>query len=158
MEGRWLAAINVACWDPFLTGKKDVTPQAAGPAIKKPGPPVKRAGEAKVTVTEVTPASKGEGSRPSTQCRFSRILGCGGVHPPWRCPKFGELSVEQRQKMINENDLCPFCLLHFNGQMCFDCDRVRRLACEKQGCNRGHLVWLHEVLTDAQVTVNIATH
>ena len=65
--------------------------------------------------------------------------------------------MEQRQKIISENDLCPFCLLHFNGQMCFDRDTVLSPACEKQGCNKGHLVWLHDVLSNAQVTVNVAT-
>ena len=76
VEGCWLAAINVACWDPFLTGRKEVSPQATGAGSKKPGPPIKRVGEAKVTVTEVTATPKGENPRHQTRCRFLRILGC----------------------------------------------------------------------------------
>jgi hypothetical protein len=50
--------------------------------------------------------------RTPKKCKFAEQAGCTGSHPPWLCRAFGDKTPEERKKIIVDNKLCPFCLLH----------------------------------------------
>jgi hypothetical protein len=46
------------------------------------------------------------------KCRFEGSLGCMGAHPPWMCKALSDKAPEERNLIIEDNKMCPFCLLH----------------------------------------------
>ena len=76
-----------------------------------------KAGAAAIHVTEAVGrrTEHGEGRRA---CIFKEVMGCVGTHPPWFCRAFGKLPAKEREKLIVDNKLCPFCLLHDKDKPC----------------------------------------
>jgi hypothetical protein len=75
-------------------------------------------------------------------------MGCTGTHPPWFCRAFGKLPAKEREKLIVDNKLCPFCLLHDKDKACGAKQKPASVACTTPGCKGRHAKKLHELLKD----------
>jgi hypothetical protein len=94
-----------------------------------------------------------EGRRPrqgdrGRACVFKGVMGCTGAHPPWLCKAFGKLPAKEREKLIVDNKLCPFCLLHDKDKPCGAKQRSVSVACIASGCKGRHAQKLHDFLKD----------
>ncbi len=81
-------------------------------------------------------------------CIFKEVMGCTAAHPPWLCKVFGKLPAGEREKLITNNRLCPFCLLHDKDKPCRAKQRPVSVACTTPGCKGRHIQKLHEFLKD----------
>ncbi len=88
---------------------------------------------------------QGDGGRV---CIFKGVMGCTGTHPPWFCRAFGKLPVREREKLIVDNKLCPFCLLHDKDKPCGAKQKPASVACTASGCKGRHAQKLHDLLKD----------
>jgi hypothetical protein len=75
-------------------------------------------------------------------------MGCTGTHPPWFCRSFGKLPAKEREKLIVDNKLCPFCLLHDKDKQCGAKQKPASVACTTSGCKGRHAQKLHDLLKD----------
>jgi hypothetical protein len=75
-------------------------------------------------------------------------MGCTGTHPPWFCRSFGKLPAKEREKLIVDNKLCPFCLLHDRDRQCGAKQKPASVACTAPGCKGRHAQKLHDLLKD----------
>jgi hypothetical protein len=62
---------------------------------------------------------QGNPGRAQKRSKFAEVAGCTGSHPPWLCKAFGDKALGERIKIITDNKLCPFCLLHNADEICF---------------------------------------
>jgi hypothetical protein len=147
VDQKWRDAINVAAAEPSAWGTGGgarVSFQDGGrKEPTKPGKP----GAAAVHVT------KAEGRRPrqgdrGRVCIFKGVMGCTGTHPPWFCRSFGRLPAKEREKLIVDNKLCPFCLLHDKDKPCGAKQKPASVACTAFGCKGRHAQKLHDLLKD----------
>ncbi len=87
------------------------------------------------------------------------IQGSDGVrwHPPtlalqgvWEAAGEGEGETDsgQQEKLIVDNKLCPFCLLHDKDKPCGAKQRPASVACTASGCRGRHAQKLHDFLKD----------
>jgi hypothetical protein len=67
-------------------------------------------------------------------------------NPPWRCWRFGSKRAEKRAKIIEDNRLCAFCLLHDRAMACRAKENKDRPACGIPECEGRHAMQLHELL------------
>jgi hypothetical protein len=81
-------------------------------------------------------------------CIFKGVMGCTGTHPPWFCRSFGKLPAKEREKLIVDNKLCPFCLLHDKDKQCGAKQKPASVACTASGCKGRHAQKLHDLLKD----------
>jgi hypothetical protein len=81
-------------------------------------------------------------------CVFKDVMGCTGAHPPWLCKVFGKLPAKEREKLIVDNKLCPFCVLHDKDKLCRAKQRTVSVACVASGCKGRHAQKLHDFLKD----------
>jgi hypothetical protein len=81
-------------------------------------------------------------------CVFKDVMGCTGTHPPWLCKVFGKLPAKEREKLIVDNKLCPFCILHDKDKLCGAKQRTVSVACMASGCKGRHAQKLHDFLKD----------
>ncbi len=147
VDQKWRDALNVAAAEPparSTGGGGRVAPQdSAKKEAAKPG----RAGAAAVHVTGV------DGKRPrqgnsSRACVFKDVMGCMAAHPPWLCKVFGGLPAGEREKLITDNRLCPFCLLHDKDRLCGAKEKPVPVACTVPRCRGRHVQKLHDFLKD----------
>jgi hypothetical protein len=96
-----------------------------------------------VTTTDDRPVAPNGSPR---RCKFADVLGCPGQHPPWRCGAFGSIKPEERVKIIKDNKLCSFCLLHDEAEACRVKVDKSKPACGAPECGGQHAPWLHELL------------
>jgi hypothetical protein len=75
-------------------------------------------------------------------------MGCTAAHPPWLCKVFGRLPARERERLIKDNRLCPFCLLHDKDKPCGAKQRPVPVACTAPNCKGGHIQKLHDFLKD----------
>jgi hypothetical protein len=66
--------------------------------------------------------------------------------PPWHCKVFGKLPAKEREKLIRDNQLCLFCLLHDKDKPCGA--KQRPVACSAANCKGRHIQKLHDFLKD----------
>jgi hypothetical protein len=66
--------------------------------------------------------------------------------PPWHCKVFGNLPAKEREKLIKDNRLCPFCLLNDKDKSCGA--KQKPVACTTSNCKGRHIQKLHEFLKD----------
>jgi hypothetical protein len=59
------------------------------------------------------------------------------AHPPWLCKVFGKLPAGEREKLIMDNRLCPFCLLHDKDKPCGAKQRRCRWRAQPQTAKGG---------------------
>ncbi len=81
-------------------------------------------------------------------CIFKDVMGCTAAHPPWLCKVFGKLPAGEREKLITDNRLCLFCLLHDKDKPCGAKHRPVSVACTTPGCKGRHIQKLHDFLKD----------
>jgi hypothetical protein len=98
-----------------------------------------------VTGTDGRRPCQGDGGRA---CVFKDVMGCTGAHPPWLCKVFGKLPAKEREKLLVDNKLCPFCLLHDKDKPCGAKQRTVSVACMAPGCKARHAQKLHDFLKD----------
>ncbi len=85
--------------------------------VKREGTKLAKVGAAAVHVTGVDGKRHCQGDSGRT-CVFKEVMGCPVMHPPWLCKVFGKLPAGEREKLIKDNRLCPFCLLHEKDKPC----------------------------------------
>jgi hypothetical protein len=76
------------------------------------------------------------------------MMGCTAAYPPWLCKVFGKLPAGEREKLIVDNLLCPFCLLHDKDKPCGAKQRPVSVACTASNCKGRHIQKLHDFLKD----------
>jgi hypothetical protein len=86
---------------------------------------------------------QGDGGRTYV---FKDVMECQVTHPPWHCKVFGKLPAKEREKIIKDNMLCPFCLLHDKDKPCGA--KQRPVACPVTNCKGRHIQKLHDFLKD----------
>ncbi len=59
---------------------------------------------------------------------------------------FGKLPAREREKLIRDNRLCPFCLLHDKDKPCGA--KQKPVACAASNCKGRHIQKLHDFLKD----------
>jgi hypothetical protein len=62
------------------------------------------------------------------------------------CKAFGDKTPEERDEVIIDNKLCPFCLLHSLDEVCFSKTNRTKPVCTEPGCEGQPIKWLHEML------------
>jgi hypothetical protein len=112
---------------------------------KKEATKLAKAGAAAVHVTGVDGKRPRQGDSGRT-CVFKEVMGCPATHPPWLCKVFGKLPVGEREKLIKDNRLCPFCLLHDKDKPCGA--KQRPVACTASSCKGRHILKLNNFLKD----------
>jgi hypothetical protein len=71
-----------------------------------------------------------------------------GRPPPLALQGIWELPAKEREKLIVDNKLCPFCLLHDKEKLCGAKQRTVSVACAVPGCKGRHAQKLHDSLKD----------
>jgi hypothetical protein len=147
VDQKWRDALNVAAAEPPAWGAGGggrVTFQDSG--RKEAAKPAKAGAAAvHVTGTDGRRPRQGDGGRV---CVFKGVMGCTSTHPPWLCKAFGKLPAKEREKLIVDNKLCPFCLLHDKDKLCGAKQRTVSVACMASGCKGRHAQKLHDFLKD----------
>jgi hypothetical protein len=104
--------------------------------------PARKASEAKVSSAVTTNGTSRSStrdccaSRRVIKCQFAGSLGWTGFHPSdtWRI--FRDLAPENREKIIQDNNMSWFCLRHGADQDYFGWGTDRKLACQVPECAR----------------------
>jgi hypothetical protein len=147
VDQKWRDALNVAAAEPPAWGTGGGARVSFQDGGRKETTKAGKSGAAAVHVTEV------EGRRPrqvdrGRVCIFKGVMGCTGTHPPWFCRSFGKLPAKEREKLIVDNKLCLFCLLHDKDKPCGAKQKPASVACTASGCRGRHAQKLHYLLKD----------
>jgi hypothetical protein len=145
MDQKWRDALNVAAAEPPAWGTGGGGRAALQDGAKKEATKPAKAGAAAMHVTGVDGKRPRQGDSGWT-CVFKEVMGCPAMHPPWLCKVFGKLPAREREKLIKDNLLCPFCLLHDKDKPCGAEQRL--VACTASSCKGRHIQKLHDFLTD----------
>jgi hypothetical protein len=147
VDQKWRNALNVAAAEPpsWSSGSGKGAPQEGE---KRGGmAEVKKLAKASVHVTSLDRKRHRQGDS-GRRCMFTDVMGCQGTHPPWHCKVFGKLPASERERIIEDNQLCPFCLLHDKAKPCGAKQRSVNPACHVPNCKGRHIQKLHEFLKD----------
>jgi hypothetical protein len=146
VDQKWRDALNVAAAEPPVWGTA-----GGGKAASQDGG--RRAGgvEATKLAKAVVHVMGVDGKRQrqgdsGRACVFKEVMGCPATHPPWHCKVFGKLPAKEREKLIKDNQLCPFCLLHDKDKPCRA--KQKPVACTTSNCKGRHIQKLHKFLKD----------
>jgi hypothetical protein len=146
LDQKWRDALNVAAAEPPAWGAGSggrIAPQEGG---KRGGAAeATKLAKASVHVTGVDGKQHRQGDS-GRLCMFKDVMGCPGTHPPWHCKVFGKLPAKERGKIIRDNWLCPFCLLHDKNKPCGA--KQKPVACTASNCKGRHIQKLHDFLKD----------
>jgi hypothetical protein len=146
VDQKWRDALNVAAAEPPAWGTGSggrAAPQDGG---KRGGAAeATKLAKAAVHVTGIDGMRHRQGDSGRT-CVFKEVMGCPGTHPPWHCKVFGKLPAREREKLIKDNRLCPFCLLHDKDKPCRA--KQKPVACTASNCKGRHIQKLHDFLKD----------
>jgi hypothetical protein len=107
----------------------------------------KKAPPAGVHVATVD-SSQAAPSKAPKKCKLTELAGCTGSHPPWLCKAFRDKTPEESGKIITDNKLCPFCLLHNSDEVCFSRINKTKPICKEPGCKGQQIKWLHKMLKE----------
>jgi hypothetical protein len=147
VDQKWRDALNVAAAEP--TGWGSGSSRGATHELDKKGPAeaARKLAQAAIHVAAAKGKSQqqGEGGR---RCIFADMLGCSGRHPPWKCGRFVNIRPKERERIIEENRLCAFCLLHDRSRACGAKEKQVSPACNAPGCKGRHIRKLHQFLKD----------
>jgi hypothetical protein len=75
------------------------------------------------------------------KCRFINILNCLSAHTPWSCEVVTKLVLEERSRIILDNKICSFCLLHREDNVSYWRGTDRKAACVEPDCKGGQIKW-----------------
>jgi hypothetical protein len=147
IDQKWRDALNVAGAEPAGWDQGSSSGREPGAARKEdPG----RSDVTKHPAAGFYVAVAAEGHVPPGQfpkkCKFADAMGCAGMHPPWWCGAFRDKAPEEKAKIIEDNKLCPFCLLHDMSEVCYSKVYKTKRECKEAECKGQHIQWLHEVL------------
>jgi hypothetical protein len=53
---------------------------------------------------------------------------------------------EEQARIIEDNKLCPFCLLHDKSEVCYSKVYMTKPKWEEVGCKGQHIQWVHKLL------------
>jgi hypothetical protein len=62
------------------------------------------------------------------------------------CKAFVDIAPEESEKIIKDNTMCPFCLLHSTEDVCHVKMVNTKFSFLVPECNKEHIQWLHEIL------------
>jgi hypothetical protein len=79
------------------------------------------------------------------------VLGCSGQHAQWLCGAFGSIKAEEQAKIIEDNKLCSFGLLHDRAEACRTKVNKFKPAYNVPECGGQHAIWLHKLFKDTSV-------
>jgi rubredoxin len=146
VDQKWRDALNVAAAETpaWGTGGGRATPQDG---TKKEAAKPAKAGAAAMHVTGVDGKRHRQGDSGQT-CVFKDVMGCIAAHPPWLYKVFGRLPAGERERLIKDNWLCPFCLLHDKDKPCGAKQRPVPVKCTTPSCKGRHIQKLHDFLKD----------
>jgi hypothetical protein len=147
VDHRWRDALNVAAAEPtgWSIGSSGVGTH--GTDRRGPAEATKKLPHTMIHVAAAKrKPPQAEGS--SRRCIFAGVLRCSGQRPPWKCGLFGNIRAEERAKIIEDNRLCAFCLLHDRAVACRAKENKARPACGVPECEGRHAMRLHELLKD----------
>ncbi len=149
IDQKWKDSLNVAAAEPAGWDQGGTFNRWPGIAKKeeqdKPG--IKKIPSAGIHVAVATGGQATSG-RPTKKCKFADIMDCAGIHPPWQCRVFRDKTTEESDKIIKDNKLCPFCLLHDVDEICYSRVNKTKPVCKEIGCGGQHIKWLHEMLKE----------
>jgi hypothetical protein len=147
VDQKWRDALNVAAAEPAGWNVGSSGTGTHGADRRGPAEAAKKLSHAAIHVAalkEKPPQAGGGGKR----CTFADVLGCPGQHAPWRCGAFESIRAEERARIIEDNRLCTFCLLHDRAVACRTRENRSKPACGVPECEGRHAIWLHELLKD----------
>jgi hypothetical protein len=147
VDQKWRDALNVAAAEPPAWGAGGGGRAIPQDGEKKEATKLAKAGAAAVHVMGANGRRPRQGDSGRT-CVFKDVMGCSAMHPPWLCKVFGRLPVGERERLIKDNRLCPFCLLHDKDKPCGAKQRLVPLACTAPSCKGKHIQKLHDFLKD----------
>ncbi len=147
VDQKWRDALNVAAAEPAGWGAGGGRVATHETDKKGPAEAARKLAQAAIHVTaaDEKPQRQGESGR---RCIFMDMLGCSGRHPLWKCGRFGNIWPKERERIIEDNRLCAFCLLHDRARTCAAKERQDSPACYAPGCKGRHIRKLHEFLKD----------
>jgi hypothetical protein len=147
VDQKWKDALNVAAAEPawWSLGGSGTRPQ--GPD-KKGQAEVKKLSTAAIHVATTEDKPPPQPSGKAKRCTFADVLGCPGQHALWRCGAFGSIRAEERARIIEDNRLCAFCLLHDRAEAFRTKTNKSKPACCVPECKGRHAIWLHDLLKD----------
>jgi hypothetical protein len=140
VDQKWRDALNIAAAEPAGWGQGSSSSRQSGADRKEDQ---RRAEARNLAVTAIHVATDADGQvspgRFPKRCKFAHVLNCAGLHPPWRCGAFGDKKPEERAKIIEDNKLCPFCLLHEESEVCYSKLYKTKPGCTETGCKGQHI-------------------
>ncbi len=137
VDQKWRDALNVAAAEPPAWGAGGGGKGTFQESGRREAAKLAKAGAAAIHVTEAERQRPRQGDRGRV-CIFKGVMGCTGTHPPWFCRAFGKLPAKEREKLIVDNKLCPFCLLHDKDKPCGASQKPASVACTASGCRGRH--------------------
>ncbi len=147
VDQKWRDALNIAAAEPLAWGAGAGGRAAPQDSVRKEAAKVSKGGAAAVHVAGIDGKRHHQGDSGRT-CVFKDVMGCTAAHPPWLCKVFGKLPAGEREKLITDNRLCPFCLLHDKDKPCGAKSRPVSVACAASSCKGRHIQKLHDFLKD----------
>jgi hypothetical protein len=149
VDQKWRNALNVAAAEPPAWGVGGGGKSAPQDGAKRETAKGPKAGTAAVHVTGTDGKRHRQGDSGQA-CVFKDVMGCMTAHTPWLCKVFGKLpgGGGEREKLITDNRLCPFCLLHDKDKPCGAKQRPTSVACAASSCKGRHIQKLHNFLKD----------
>jgi hypothetical protein len=138
VDQKWRDALNVAAAEPpsWGSGSGKSAPQEGE---KRGGmTEAKKLAKASVHLTGLDRKRPRQGDS-GRKCIFADVMGCQGTHPLWHCKVFGKIQAKEREKIIEDNQLCPFCLLHDKARPCEAKQRTVNPACHVPNCKGKHI-------------------
>jgi hypothetical protein len=147
VDQKWRDALNVAVAEPAAWGPGGGRAATHEPNKRGSAEAAKKLAQAAIHVAAADgrPQQQAEGGR---RCIFMEVLGSSGRHPPWKCGRFGNIRPKERKKIIEDNRLCAFCLLHERARACGAKERQDSPVRNAPGCKGRHIRKLHEFLKD----------
>ncbi len=137
VDQKWRDALNIAAAEPLAWGAGAGGRAAPQDSVRKEAAKASKAGAAAVHVAGVDGKRPRQGDSGRT-CVFKDVTGCTAAHPPWLCKVFGKLPAGEREKLITDNPLCLFCLLHDKDKPCGAKSRPVSVACAASSCKGRH--------------------
>ncbi len=113
-----VAAAEPASWDQGADYRQSLDGPKRGEVEKMAAKKAPAAGVHAAVARNDRPTTKGL-DRPPRRYKFAELTRCTGSHPPWLCKAFRDKTPEERSKIIADNKLCPFYLLHSSEEVCY---------------------------------------
>jgi hypothetical protein len=145
VDQKWRDALNVVAAELPAWGSGGGGRTGPQDGARREASKLAKASTAAMNVTGVDGKRHRQGDS-GRSCVFKGVMGCTAAHPPWLCKVFGNLPAGERERLIKDKRLCPFCLLHDKDKPCGA--KQKPVACTASECKERHIQKLHDVLKD----------